>query len=223
MIFNNTRVKGLAGGVADKAKAAGWNVVGTDNWYGTVDGTAVYYPPRLKAAAEELGFDLGIKRIKPSQEPMQFDRLTVILTDDYPLTARLTSLSGLDRDPTCFDTASPGWKSGAHGVRFEPGEQQYAALVRAADDLVVGLDFDGTLAPIVDDPEEAHIHPDAGESWSTSPSRCAPSPSSPAARPARHSPSAVSRRSATPSASTAASCSSSASTATSDGPPPTAG
>ena len=83
VIFNNTRVKGLAGGVAAKAKGAGWNVVSTDNWYGTVDSTAVYYPPRLKAAAEELGFDLGIKRIKPSQEPMQFDRLTVILTDDY--------------------------------------------------------------------------------------------------------------------------------------------
>ncbi len=43
------------------------------------------------------------------------------------------------------------------------GEQQYAALVRAADDLVIGLDFDGTLAPIVDDPDSAHILPDAGE------------------------------------------------------------
>jgi trehalose 6-phosphate phosphatase len=43
------------------------------------------------------------------------------------------------------------------------GEQEYAALVRAADDLVVGLDFDGTLAPIVDDPEQAHIHPEAGD------------------------------------------------------------
>ncbi len=83
VVYNNTRVKGLAGGVAERAKGAGWNVVGSDNWYGTVDGTAVYYPPRLKRAAEELGFDLGIKRIKPSQEPMQFDRLTVILTDDY--------------------------------------------------------------------------------------------------------------------------------------------
>jgi hypothetical protein len=82
-VFNNTRVKGLAGGVAEKAKAAGWNVVATDNWYGTVDSTAVYFPPKLKAAAQELGYDLGIKRIKPSQEPMQFDRLTVILTDDY--------------------------------------------------------------------------------------------------------------------------------------------
>ena len=43
------------------------------------------------------------------------------------------------------------------------GEQEYAALVRAANDLVVGSDFDGTLAPIVDDPEYAHIHPDAGQ------------------------------------------------------------
>ena len=43
------------------------------------------------------------------------------------------------------------------------GEQEYAALVRAADDLVIGLDFDGTLAPIVDDPEQAHIHPDAAD------------------------------------------------------------
>ena len=43
------------------------------------------------------------------------------------------------------------------------GEQAYAALVRAADDLVVGLDFDGTLAPIVDNPEYAHIHPEAGD------------------------------------------------------------
>ena len=83
VVYNNTPIKGLAGGVAGKAKGAGWNVVGSDNWYGTVDGTAVYYPPRLKRAAEELGFDLGIKRIKPSQEPMQFDRLTVILTEDY--------------------------------------------------------------------------------------------------------------------------------------------
>src|SRR6476659_6005199 len=41
------------------------------------------------------------------------------------------------------------------------GEQRYAALVRAAPSVVVGLDFDGTLAPIVDDPESAHIHPDA--------------------------------------------------------------
>ena len=43
------------------------------------------------------------------------------------------------------------------------GEQRYAALVRAAPEAVVGLDFDGVLAPIVDDPAQAHIHPEAGE------------------------------------------------------------
>lgn len=43
------------------------------------------------------------------------------------------------------------------------GEQKYATLVRAAAGSVVGLDFDGTLSPIVDDPDTAHIHDDAGE------------------------------------------------------------
>ncbi|HET7432565.1 MAG TPA: trehalose-phosphatase [Nocardioides sp.] len=42
-------------------------------------------------------------------------------------------------------------------------EERYAALVAAAGSSVVGLDFDGTLAPIVDDPDAAHIHPDARE------------------------------------------------------------
>src|SRR5262245_22991800 len=40
-------------------------------------------------------------------------------------------------------------------------EQRYATLVRASPSVVVGLDFDGTLSPIVDDPAAAHIHPDA--------------------------------------------------------------
>ena len=41
------------------------------------------------------------------------------------------------------------------------GERRYADLAARAADVVVGFDFDGTLAPIVDDPEAAHIHPDA--------------------------------------------------------------
>ena len=45
----------------------------------------------------------------------------------------------------------------------EEGEQRYAALVQVARQTAVGLDFDGTLSPIVEDPEAAHIHPDAGE------------------------------------------------------------
>jgi trehalose 6-phosphate phosphatase len=43
------------------------------------------------------------------------------------------------------------------------GEQRYADLVRVAGRAIVGLDFDGTLSPIVDDPERAHIHGDASD------------------------------------------------------------
>jgi trehalose 6-phosphate phosphatase len=37
----------------------------------------------------------------------------------------------------------------------------YGAFVASADRAVVGLDMDGTLSPIVEDPELAHIHPEA--------------------------------------------------------------
>jgi trehalose 6-phosphate phosphatase len=40
-------------------------------------------------------------------------------------------------------------------------EAAYAAVVRAGDRLLVALDFDGTLAPIVEDPTAAVIHGDA--------------------------------------------------------------
>ena len=40
-------------------------------------------------------------------------------------------------------------------------KQRYADLLARADEIVVGLDFDGVLSPIVEDPTEAHIHTDA--------------------------------------------------------------
>lgn len=43
------------------------------------------------------------------------------------------------------------------------GATSYEAVVGAADGLLVALDFDGTLSPIVEDPEVALIHPRAGE------------------------------------------------------------
>lgn len=79
-VFNNSRVKGLAATVSDKAGRVGWNVVGTDNWYGSIPATTVYYPQRLKAAAKQLALDLGIHRTAPAIDPMRMDRLTVILT-----------------------------------------------------------------------------------------------------------------------------------------------
>ena len=43
------------------------------------------------------------------------------------------------------------------------GRERYDEFVAVASSAVVGLDFDGTLAPIVEDPANARIHPDAAE------------------------------------------------------------
>lgn len=82
-VYNNSGISGLAGQVAGKAQGAGWNVVGSDNWYGTIEASTVYYPADLEPAAKQLARDLGIGRTKPAIAPMRLDRLTVILTRDY--------------------------------------------------------------------------------------------------------------------------------------------
>jgi hypothetical protein len=82
-VFNNSGKKGLAKRTAGKVSGVGWKVVGTDNWYGTIPTTTVYYPKNLQAAAKVLARDLGIRRVKPAIKPMRSDRLTVILTADY--------------------------------------------------------------------------------------------------------------------------------------------
>jgi LytR cell envelope-related transcriptional attenuator len=81
-VYNNSGITGLAGSTAARASDAGWQVVGSDNWYGTIPASTVYYPQRLQAAAKVLALDLGIGRVMPAIEPMDLDRLTVILTSD---------------------------------------------------------------------------------------------------------------------------------------------
>lgn len=80
VVFNNSGITGLAADVAGEASAAGWQVVGADNWVGTIPATTVYFPPQLEREAKQLALDLGIDRVVPAVEPMNFDRLTVILT-----------------------------------------------------------------------------------------------------------------------------------------------
>lgn len=80
-VYNNSGITGLAGRVADRATGMGWKVVGSDNWYGTIPATTVYYPKRLKRAAKTLALDLGIQRTALAIDPMRRDRLTLILTD----------------------------------------------------------------------------------------------------------------------------------------------
>ncbi len=84
VVFNNTRIAGLAGRVSEKVKEAGWPVAAADNWYGTVPATTVYYPKGKKAAAQLLALDLGVARIKPADtdSDMSDTNLTLILTGE---------------------------------------------------------------------------------------------------------------------------------------------
>ena len=79
-VYNNSGEQGLAAQVGDRAGGLGWQVVGTDNWYGTIPASTVYFPARLRVQARQLALDLGIKRVLPAVDPMRRDRLTVILT-----------------------------------------------------------------------------------------------------------------------------------------------
>jgi len=84
MVFNNSGITGLAGQVGGTVSEAGWQVAGTDNWYGSVPATTVYFPPQLERAARQLSLDVGVDRVQPAVDGMGSDRLTVILT--APLT-----------------------------------------------------------------------------------------------------------------------------------------
>jgi hypothetical protein len=81
-VYNNSGITGLAGTVSQQATGAGWKVVGTDNWYGTVPTNTVYYPPRLERAAKLLALDLGVGRTALADGAMKLDRLTIILTGE---------------------------------------------------------------------------------------------------------------------------------------------
>jgi hypothetical protein len=82
-VYNNSNVTGLASSTAERIGSAGWQVVGSDNWYGTIPATTIYFPERLEEAAKLLSKDLGVERVLPAVDPMSMDRLTLILTADF--------------------------------------------------------------------------------------------------------------------------------------------
>ena len=80
-VYNQSNIAGLASDVAAKATTVGWNVVGEDNWMGSVPENTVYFPAEMKREGQQLADDLGIKRTHESVEgSMKGDRLTVVLT-----------------------------------------------------------------------------------------------------------------------------------------------
>lgn len=80
VVFNNSGITGLASQVSGRASEVGWDVVGADNWYGTIPATTVYFGPTMKRAANQLALDLGVDRVLPAIESMSQERLTLILT-----------------------------------------------------------------------------------------------------------------------------------------------
>jgi hypothetical protein len=82
-VFNNSNITGLAARTAERIGSVGWQVVGSDNWYGTIPATTIYYPDRLQREARLLSRDIGVPRLMPAVDPMSMDRLTVIVTADY--------------------------------------------------------------------------------------------------------------------------------------------
>lgn len=79
-VYNNSGITGLAADKASLLEGAGWSVSATDNWYGDIPSTTIYYPGRLQPQAAKLAKALGVDRLRPAVSPMQFDRLTVIFT-----------------------------------------------------------------------------------------------------------------------------------------------
>jgi hypothetical protein len=80
-VFNNSGIPDLAAQKATFLSGAGWNVAATDNWYGDIPADTVYYGPKMRDDALRLAKALHIERLHRAVAPMQFDRLTVILTD----------------------------------------------------------------------------------------------------------------------------------------------
>ena len=48
------------------ATDVGWQVVGSDNWYGTIPASTVYFPTGSRPPAKVLALDLGITRVLPA-------------------------------------------------------------------------------------------------------------------------------------------------------------
>ena len=117
-VYNNSGITGLAGEVAASATEAGWKVVGSDNWYGTIPALVGLLPaqagPRGPGAGARPRHPPGGARRRPDEarpahgHPHRRPRLT-------------DSRAG-------SGSAVTGWPRGVHLRR---GEERYAALVAA--------------------------------------------------------------------------------------------
>ncbi len=154
VVFNNSNVTGLAGKVAAQASQIGWQVVGSDNWYGTIPASTVYYPQRLAKAGQAA-------RPRPRHPAHRAGRGPDAAGPAHRHPHRPARLTRCRPIPARRGTRVMGFGSWSSPRRWaSSGTPRWSAPPPRPSS---GLDFDGTLAPIVEDPSEAHIHPDAGQ------------------------------------------------------------
>lgn len=79
LVYNNSRITGLATQTANRARSAGWTVSDIGNWRGQVPVSTIYAPLNLADQADLLAKDLGIGRVKSATGSMSRDALTVVL------------------------------------------------------------------------------------------------------------------------------------------------
>jgi hypothetical protein len=85
VVLNQTTRSGLASTVADRLRAAGWEVPAVGNFRGVVPSTTVYYPPGGEAEALAVANDLPTEpRTRPRFGNLSTTRLTVVVTSSYP-------------------------------------------------------------------------------------------------------------------------------------------
>ena len=125
---------------ADRLRERGLDGAGVGNFRGVVPATTVYYPPGAEAGAQTAAEDLPTApRIRP-----RFGNLST--PADGRGDRRLPGLTAAGR------TRPPAVHAGR--------TRRAAALLADPGRALLGLDFDGTLAPIVPDPDAARAHPD---------------------------------------------------------------
>ena len=119
-------------GRAAQATAAGWQVVGADNWYGTIPATTVYYPPPQARPPSCWPSTSASSAPLPPSARCSPTGSRVILTGRS--TERPAPTRPPDSAPSrrgAADAARRGWV-GPWSSPPREGEQRYAALVRAA-------------------------------------------------------------------------------------------
>jgi len=84
-VLNNSRIQGLAHGVAGQVQARGWTISAVGNLQGLVPETTVYYAAGDEPAAKHLAREFAsIRRIEPNAEGnLHGAALTLVVTSDW--------------------------------------------------------------------------------------------------------------------------------------------